>query len=89
MAYKIVATVKDVKGECAAGHKVGDVIELVRFDVKGFICPSAFAAIYPTIFAMKFGAEFPWEEDSDKTLVCCPDPRNLVIFEVRRVKIKE
>ena len=89
MEYKVVITVKDVKGYCSAGHKVGDVMEVEGLHItKGRICSSAMVAIYPRIFAMRFGAKIPWAKNG-KILAGCPDPENTVIFEISRRRSQE
>ena len=32
-----------------------------------------------------FGGVLPWESDPDRTVMCCPDSANPVVFELRRV----
>jgi uncharacterized repeat protein (TIGR04076 family) len=87
--YKVIATVKSVKGKCPNQNQVGDRIEVERGKVVGCKCPSAFNSIYPIVFAMRFGAKLPWLEDEDVAIAACPDPEHQVIFEIRRVKIEE
>jgi len=86
MPNKIVITVKEIKGTCP--HKVGHQVEIVGDEVKGSICPMAFHAMYPYIFALQFDAVFPWEKDKDRMLAVCPDQANIATFEIKRVKIK-
>lgn len=82
---KIAVTVKDVKGNCVAGHKVGDAFEVSGTELKGYVCPAALNSFWAQIYAMKYGVVFPWAEPDGSALVCCPDPKNLVTFELRRV----
>lgn len=86
--YKIVATVTSLIGECPNGNKVGDRIEITRGKVTGVKCPTAFNSIYPTIFAMRYGAELPWLKDKDVAVVQCPDPEHCLTFEIRRERKK-
>lgn len=88
MKYRVVVTVKDVKGHCDAGHKAGDTFDITGPIAKGRLCNSAFVSMFPHYFAMRFGAELPWSE-GDKVLVACPDAKNPVIFEMRRERIPE
>ena len=83
--YDVSVKVISQKGTCAAEHKVGDEWVVGQKTPEG-ICLSAFNALYPNTRALRFGGSFPWEKDSDKTTVVCPDPENPVIFELRRVK---
>jgi len=86
MQYKLQITVKEVKGICELGHKVGDVIEFNGPFQKGFLCPQAYAALQPFIYVMRFGGEVPWERDKNKASFCCSDHRNPVIFEIERLE---
>jgi uncharacterized repeat protein (TIGR04076 family) len=89
---KVILRIVSAKGTCAAGHKPGQEFDLSRdFTLgasgnPGTICPSAFSAVFPSWRVLRFGGEFPWEEDKDKTHVACPDPFNPVVMELRRVK---
>jgi uncharacterized repeat protein (TIGR04076 family) len=81
---KIIARVVSQKGHCEAKHCVGD--EFVIDDITpGNMCSWAFYSIFPFYSALKFGGSFPWEKDSNKAIVACPDPDNPVQFEIRRI----
>jgi len=86
MPYIIEVTVKSQKGICAFGHKVGDKIIFDGKSIKGDICYSALMTLLPKIYAMRYGAEFPWAENKDIIHNACPDPENPVVFEIRRVR---
>jgi len=82
MEHKVVITVKEVRGQCNAGHMVGDVFEVEGLLMtKGRMCNSALVAIYPRIFAARFGADIPFAR-SGKIPAACPDPVNTVVFEI-------
>ena len=81
--YDIVARVISQKGTCAAGHKVGDKFIIGQKTVPN-LCSWAFYSIFPFAEVLQFGGLFPWENDSNKTIVACPDPKNPVIFELSR-----
>ena len=83
--YKIIARVKSVKGECAFDHKPGDKIIFDGETIKGRICMSALYSFLPKVFALRYGAEFPWLKDKNVTTHACPDAQNPVVFEIRRV----
>jgi uncharacterized repeat protein (TIGR04076 family) len=72
------------KGECPFGHKVGD--EFIYPEDRGRICASAMHSIFPAIRVLQFGGSFPWEGDPDRAVVCCPDARNPVVFDLKRVE---
>ena len=90
MEYKITVRVKEIRGNCDVS-RVGDVLEITPGPkMTGKIGPTAFNAIYPYIFAIRFGAEFPWaEKNKNKVTVVCPDPEGLVIYEIKRVKVEK
>lgn len=82
----VVAKVKTQKGTCALGHKVGDTIRFTELGVEGKICIHALYSMMPAVFAMLYGAHFPWLEDPDIKTHACPDAANPVVFEISRVR---
>ena len=82
----VEVTVKNQKGKCAFGHKVGDKIVFDGKTVKGNICYSALMVLLPKVYALRYGAVFPWAEDRDVICNACPDAENPVVFDIRRVK---
>jgi uncharacterized repeat protein (TIGR04076 family) len=82
----VEVSVKSKKGKCAAGHRVGDNIVFDGKTVKGNICYSALMVLLPKVYAMRYGAKFPWAKDKDVICNACPDAENPVVFEIRRVK---
>ena len=82
--YKIIARVVSVKGECDI-HKPGDEVVFDGETIKGRICLSALYSFLPKVFALRYGAEFPWLEDKNVSTHACPDAQNPVVFEIRRV----
>lgn len=71
---KIRVTVKKVKGECYRGCKEGGqfIFEDFTKTPEGF-CEGAAGVIFPCIYALTFGAEFPWEENTRAIHTTCPD----------------
>jgi uncharacterized repeat protein (TIGR04076 family) len=86
--YTVIATVKSIGGECAF-HRVGDQIIFNGRSIQGQFCPSAFMAMMPTFYALRYGVEFPWLEGRDVTTFACPDAENPVVFEIQRIQEKE
>ncbi len=86
MPYDIEVSIKSQEGQCVFGHKVGDKIIFDGRSIKGDICYSALMVLLPKIYAMRYGAEFPWAEDGDSISNACPDASNPVVFEIRRIK---
>lgn len=85
-AYRIVVRVIKQEGSCAAGHCVGDEIVFDGQTVQGKVCLSALYSFLPKVFAMRYGAEFPWLADKDVSTHACPDAWNPVVFEIRRLR---
>ena len=81
--YEIVARVVSQKGMCDAGHRVGDEFS-IGDKTPANLCSFAFCALFPFASVLKFGGSFPWESNSDKATVACPDAENPVVFELRR-----
>ena len=84
-AYKVVAKVISQEGHCIAGHKVGDEVTFDGMKIQGDICIHALYSFLPKVFAMRYGAEFPWLEDTNVATHACPDAYNPVVFEIERI----
>ena len=82
--YRVELRVIEQRGTCGFGHKVGDVIVFDERKVDGEICFSALSSIIPKVYAMRYGAQFPWLEDKDVATHACPAATN--VFEVRRIR---
>ena len=83
--YTIVARVIKQEGTCVVGHEVGDEVVFDGNRVQGHVCIHALYSFLPKVFAMRYGAEFPWLEDGDVATHACPDAWNPVVFEIRRL----
>ena len=83
--YEVVARVVEQGGHCAAGHQVGDQVTFDGLTVRGKVCIHALYSFLPKVFAMRYGAQFPWLDDPDVATHACPDAKNPVVFEIRRV----
>ncbi len=88
MPYDVMVTVKSVKGTCHFGCKVGDKVYFDGTKIDGNICYSALMAMLPKVYAMRYGAEFPWAKNKDVIHNVCPDPENPVLFEIKRIRKK-
>ena len=86
VGFKIVARVIRQEGHCAAGHQVGDEVVFDGETVDGKVCISALYSFLPKVYAMRYGANFPWVDDPDVSTHACPDAWNPVVFEIRRVR---
>jgi uncharacterized repeat protein (TIGR04076 family) len=83
--YQVKLKVISQKGQCEAGHKVGDEYTLGDTLPAG-MCSWAFFTLFPFASALQAGGAFPWEKDKDATTAACPDPTNPVVFELRRIR---
>lgn len=82
----IKVTVKNIKGKCALKHKVGEEFFFKGGIAPGGLCTEGMLTVIPAARTLMFGGTHFWEEDPDVISVCCPDAKNLVVFEIRRVK---
>ena len=87
VGYKIIATIKDVKGFCNHGHKKGDSMEIDCHDAAG-LCGFFYHDIFPNLMMFQFGGGFPesWVEDPDVMELECPDRTNVVKIELKRMR---
>jgi uncharacterized repeat protein (TIGR04076 family) len=71
---KLKLTVTGVFGECYHGYKINDEIVLEDFThpPKHF-CLGLAHAIFPVLYALSFGAKFPFRDNQRSLLVTCPD----------------
>ena len=83
--YEVAVKVVSQKGTCVQEHKVGDEWVIGRKTPEG-ICLSAFSSLYPNAWGLMFGGAFPWATDPDVAKVACPDAKNPVVFELRRLR---
>lgn len=83
----VEVNVKSQKGKCNFWHNVGDKIVFDGKSVKGDICYSALMFLLPKVFAMCYGAEFPWAKEKDIASNACPDAENPVVFKIKHIKM--
>ncbi|MBI2869056.1 MAG: TIGR04076 family protein [Chloroflexi bacterium] len=86
--YDIVIKVISQEGNCAMGHKLGDEWTIAGGKSPAGLCLTALAAVYPYAKGLSYGASFPWEAAKDAATVACPDAKNPVVFQVKRVRAK-
>ncbi|MFH1090079.1 MAG: TIGR04076 family protein [Pseudomonadota bacterium] len=80
----LTAEVVSMKGECGAGHKVGDTLTLSCWDTGG-LCGFFYHDIFPSLNVMQFGGAYPWGEAEVMKLEC-PDREVAVTIKVRKSK---
>jgi uncharacterized repeat protein (TIGR04076 family) len=85
--YTVVAKVISRQGTCNFGHKPGDLVVFDGETIQGKVCLHALYSFLPKVFAMRYGADFPWlKENKDVSTHACPDAYNPVVFEIRRLR---
>lgn len=84
IGYKVIGTIKDVKGSCSAGHRVGDQMELSLHKTGG-LCGAFYHDIFPYVVMLQMGGSFPaaWG-DIDIVNLECMDRLNAVSIELKR-----
>ncbi len=83
---RVWATIRNVKGYCSMGHKVGDEFEISVHNTAG-VCGFLYHDIFPHIMMLQFGGGFPesWG-GPDSVQLKCMDSYNEVTIELRREK---
>ncbi len=86
VGFRVVGTIKSVKGHCHAGHKVGQQIELGGHHTGG-MCGFFYHDIFPYIIMLQFGGGYPvaWG-NPDLVELECLDRANAVKIELKRLK---
>jgi len=85
VGYKVIGTIKSMKGECSVGHKVGDRLELSVHNTSG-LCGGFYHDIYPYITMLQFGGKFPDEWGGEVLNFNCKYTANAVRIELCREK---
>jgi len=71
---KLKLTVTKVSDFCYHGYKIGDELILEDFThPPKFFCLGLAHALFPVIYALSFGAKFPFRDNQRSLLVTCPD----------------
>ncbi len=94
MAYKLMGKIINIKGECHAGHKIGEEIELTIFDSnktkRGInLCPFFLDKLFPYLCVLQFGGQFPWQKDPNVFVDSCPDDENKVTIRIECTKVQK
>jgi uncharacterized repeat protein (TIGR04076 family) len=82
IGQKVKATVTVVKGNCSAGHQVGECFEISCHNPAG-LCGYFYHDIFPALSTFQFGGMYPWWQ-GDTIEVQCPDPGNQVTLKLVR-----
>jgi uncharacterized repeat protein (TIGR04076 family) len=88
--YRIVARVSELRSEphskpCGY-YKIGDEFDLAKDEERAKVCRWAYNSMFPFLSVLEFGGSLPWEPDPKKAFVSCPDPHNVVVFELERME---
>lgn len=78
----LVGEIVSLQGNCSAGHKVGDRLELGCWDTGG-LCGFFYHDIFPNLNVMQFGGKYPWG-GADEMELECPDRQVAVKIRLRR-----
>lgn len=71
---KLKLTVTRVEGVCYHGYKIGQELILEDFThPPQYFCLGLAHALFPVIYALSFGARFPFRDNQRSLLVTCPD----------------
>lgn len=86
--YRVAARIKETRDQPSGSpcgiHKVGEEFDLTKDEERIKICKWALNTLFPFIAVLENGGALPWEPDPKKVLVACPDPHNVVVFELER-----
>lgn len=86
IGYRVVGTIKNVRGNCRAGHREGQQLELSGHYTGG-LCGFFYHDAFPYIIMLQFGGGFPEEWGGpDKVELECMDKTNAVRMELQRIK---
>ncbi|MFW9967676.1 MAG: TIGR04076 family protein [Candidatus Thorarchaeota archaeon] len=86
--YRIVARISELRyedgGRPCSLYSSGDEFDLTIPEERAKVCRWAYNSLLPFIAVLEFGGTLPWEPDSERAFVACPDPHNVVVFELIR-----
>ena len=71
---KLKLTVTKVDGICYHGYKIGEEIILDDFThPPKYFCLGLAHVLFPVVYALSFGAKFPFRDNQRSLLITCPD----------------
>ncbi|MEW6606379.1 MAG: TIGR04076 family protein [bacterium] len=82
---KFMVKVQKETGRCFYGYKEGDQFEFDGLTTVGGFCGAAYHTIFPSLFALRFGATFPFEKEEKVIHTTCPDGGK-ISFEIRKIE---
>lgn len=83
MFNKVIAEITEArgKGQCTAGHKVGEKFIFTRERTPS-LCPWALGALLAPAMVLLNGGHFEWAKAEEPTFWCCPDPDDTIVFRL-------
>jgi len=84
--HKIRLKILSSDGACPNGHKVGDEWILDRKTPEPGICLAAFFNLLNPIRILECNGSYPMYPDPDSYQTYCPDIRNRMLWEIRRME---
>lgn len=85
---KFKVTVEKISGKCNANYVQGQEFIFNGMGTPENFCGGAYHVMFPAIFAMKFGAVFPFEKEPGVAHSTCPD-NGYVTFKIKRMEEHE
>lgn len=86
---RLKLTVEKVEGDCYHGYKIGDEIILEDFThPPKYFCLGLAHSVFPVIYALSFGAKFPFRDNQRSLSVTCPDGGKLS-FKVEIMDVED
>ncbi len=86
--YGVIARISELRSEPSGNpcslYQIGNEFDLSKAEERAKICRWAYNSMLPFIAVLEFGGSLPWEPDPERALVACPDPHNVVVFELIR-----
>ena len=86
--HKVSIKIISAEGKCPNGHEVGDEWIINRKTPEPGICLAAFWNLLNPIRILECNGSYPMNEDPDSYRTCCPDIRNKLVFEIKRLPLK-
>jgi uncharacterized repeat protein (TIGR04076 family) len=83
IGFQVTASVTGIKGNCTAGHRVGESFGISCHDAGG-LCGWCYHAIFPMLQTFQFGGNLPWWNGADEIDLACPDPHNQLTLKLQR-----
>jgi uncharacterized repeat protein (TIGR04076 family) len=82
---RVVAKVLEMQNNCTIGMKPGDEFDLSLHRCGDF-CGMFYHNIQGFVKTLQFGGAFPMGDNPDVQVWDCPNPKNRVKVELRRIK---